>query len=264
MGLTGSGLFHLGRSAERSRVEVERTDDIEVVDIEIVEDDAKDVGAGPVERDPYAPDGDQPIAEFVLGLVDDGESEEGQGAELAGPDGGTEEPMAASIGGGGDAVEPIGYFDTSPKTPQIVSRARAAEEDFERRTQALAARASGILERLGGVKAAAGVPPQPVNQATEPDIEIVNQPATASQPEPVPPKPVPPKPVASKPVPPKPVAPKPVVTVTNSTPPRPEPAPITEVVDAIDRLRVLVRMFDEGLISRAEFDAKKADVLSRI
>ncbi len=105
--------------------------------------------------------------------------------------------------------------DSSAVTSQIASRVRAAEEDHERRTQVLAARASGILERLGGVK--------PPAAPDRPDIEIGDGPAARSG-----------------------------------------PAPIAEVVDAIDRLRLLVRMLDEGLITRSEFDAKKADILSRI
>ncbi|MCB1003495.1 MAG: SHOCT domain-containing protein, partial [Acidimicrobiales bacterium] len=67
----------------------------------------------------------------------------------------------------------------------------------------------------------------------------------------------------AKPVPAKPVAaqPKPV----SATPPASTaPAPRYDPVDALDRLRALATMLDEGLIDRSEFDAKKAKILDRL
>ncbi len=183
---------------------------------------------------------------------------------------------AASVG--------VGYFDDGPVTDQVVSRAVAAQQDLAVRTQALANRAPDLLARLGSLKgdidlttsppAVSAAPATPAPAASPP------KPAAAAPlaPKPAPAKPVPAKPVAAKPVPAKPVAAKPVAAkpvpakqVAAQPKPAPAappasttPAPRYDPVDALDRLRALATMLDEGLIDRSEFDAKKAKILDRL
>ena len=164
---------------------------------------------------------------------------------------------AASVG--------VGYFDDGPVTDQVVSRAVAAQQDLAVRTQALANRAPDLLARLGSLKGDIDLTTSPPAVSAAPAAPVAPKPAPA-KPAPATPaaaKPVPAKPVPAKPVPAKPVAaqPKPV----SATPPASTaPAPRYDPVDALDRLRALATMLDEGLIDRSEFDAKKAKILDRL
>ena len=179
---------------------------------------------------------------------------------------------AASVG--------VGYFDDGPVTDQVVSRAVAAQQDLAVRTQALANRAPDLLARLGSLKGdidlttsppavsaapAAPVAPKPAPAKPAPATPAAAKPVPAK---PVPAKPVPAKPVAAKPVPAKPVPAKPVAAqpkpVSATPPASTAPAPRYDPVDALDRLRALATMLDEGLIDRSEFDAKKAKILDRL
>ena len=184
---------------------------------------------------------------------------------------------AASVG--------VGYFDDGPVTDQVVSRAVAAQQDLAVRTQALANRAPDLLARLGSLKGdidlttsppavsaapAAPVAPKPAPAKPAPATPVAAKPVPAKPvpAKPVPAKPVPAKPVAAKPVPAKPVPAKPVAAqpkpVSATPPASAAPAPRYDPVDALDRLRALATMLDEGLIDRSEFDAKKAKILDRL
>lgn len=181
---------------------------------------------------------------------------------------------AASVG--------VGYFDDGPVTDQVVSRAVAAQQDLAVRTQALANRAPDLLARLGSLKGDIDLTSSPAVVASAAPTTSP-APAAAPAPKPMAPKPVAAKPVAAKPVAAKPVAAKPVApkpvaarpvaakpvaatpVAAKPTPaPAAEPAPRYDPVDALDRLRALATMLDEGLIDRSEFDAKKAKILDRL
>ena len=174
---------------------------------------------------------------------------------------------AASVG--------VGYFDDGPVTDQVVSRAVAAQQDLAVRTQALANRAPDLLARLGSLKGDIDLTTSPPAVSAAPAAPVAPKPApakptpaTPAAAKPVPAKPVPAKPVAAKPVPAKPVPAKPVAAQpkpVSATPPASAvPAPRYDPVDALDRLRALATMLDEGLIDRSEFDAKKAKILDRL